>query len=72
MSELITDIVKRYIESFLNTIPKITNNWFILSKILFYCGSILVYVLTFLVLMSVVLIILIIAVPVSIIHKNIP
>ena len=69
MLYLLQNIIKRYLESFYSTIPQITKDWFILTKILFYVGALFVYVLTFVVLLTVVLIIIAIAIPVSIIYK---
>ena len=69
MTQLLQNLFKTFLESFQTNIPEITKNWFILTKILFYAGAIFVYVLTFVVLISVTLIIFIIAVPVSIIYK---
>ena len=69
MIQLLQNLFTTFLESFQTNIPEITRNWFILTKILFYAGAIFVYVLTFVVLISVALIIFIIAVPVSIIYK---
>ena len=69
MTQLFLNLIKRYLESFNSTIPEITKNWFILTKVLFYVGAAFVYVLTFIVLVCVILIIQVIAFPVSIIYR---
>lgn len=70
MSRLMLDVINRYFESFFSNIPEITKNWFILSKALFYVGAIFVYILAFIVLMTVILIVLTIAAPLSLIYKK--
>ncbi len=69
MTQLFLNLIKRYLESFSTSIPEITKNWFILTKVLFYVGAVFVYMLTFIVLVCVIIIIQIIAFPVSIIYK---
>lgn len=69
MTQLFLNLIKRYLESFNTSIPEITKNWFILTKVLFYIGAIFVYILTFIVLVCVILIIQFIAFPVSLIYK---
>ncbi len=69
MTQLFLNLIKRYLESFNTSIPEITKDWFILTKILFYVGAVFVYVLTFIVLVCVIIIIQVIAFPVSVIYK---
>ena len=70
MIKLISDIISRYYESFIYTIPEVTSDWFILTKVAFYFAAIFIYILTFLVLMVVVLIIQVIATPVSFLYRH--
>ena len=69
MLNLLNSIIERYVKSFLEIIPEVTKNWFFLYKYGFYAGAILIYALTFIVLITVVLIILVIAVPVSSVYN---
>ncbi len=69
MIQLFLNLIKRYLESFNTSIPEITKDWFILTKILFYVGAVFIYVLTFIVLVCVIIIIQVIAFPVSVIYK---
>ena len=70
MIKLLGSIIERYINSFADIIPEITKNWFIIYKIAFYAGAVFIYILTFIVLLTVVLIIFVIAVPVSSVYKT--
>jgi|GEM_PF-834442 len=70
MIKLLGSIIERYLNSFADTVPEITRNWFIIYKIAFYAGAFFIYILTFIVLLTVVLIIFVIAVPVSSIYKT--
>lgn len=70
MFRLLNSVIERYIRSFVEIIPEVTKNWFVIYKYAFYAGAVFIYVLTLLVLVTVVLIIFLIASPVSFIYNS--
>lgn len=70
MYKLLTQITERFLRSFFETIPNITESWFVIYRVAFYAGAVVIYILTYLVLVSVVLIILLIAQPVSYLYRH--
>ena len=69
MEQLLQNLLKTFFESFQTNIPRISKDCFILTRVLLYAGAIFLYSLTFIVLLSIALIILIIAAPLSLLHR---
>ncbi|MGH7884721.1 MAG: hypothetical protein ACRENO_03390 [Thermodesulfobacteriota bacterium] len=69
MTKLIINVISRFLENYFSNVPSIPKDWFILNRILFYIFSTFIYLLAFIVVITVVLIVSLIAFPISMIYK---
>lgn len=64
MTQLIVNVISRFLESYFTNVPEIPKDWFVLKRILFYILSTFIYFLAFIVVITVVIIVCLIAYPV--------
>jgi len=69
MLEMVVTVLSRFIQSYSSMVLRLSNDWFILFKIVFIPVSLYIYCLTFLVIVTVLLIVVVIAFPLSFLSK---